>query len=113
MMFVDVLHETDDPLLSLQEARRVGKTILIKDFAEQGFLAGATLRFLDRKRNSQPGRVVPYNYWPRAQWEAAFDAVGLKQVETFTSLGIYTPPASWIFERSLHFISRLERDNHA
>jgi SAM-dependent methyltransferase len=111
VMFVDVLHETDDPLLSLQEARRVGKMILIKDFVQEGFMARATLGWLDRRAHTQPGVVVPYNYWPRAQWEAAFDAVGLKHIETLHSLGLYAPPASWIFERRLHFIARLERDD--
>ncbi len=113
VIFVDVLHQTDDPLLSLQEARRVAKTVLIKDYVEQGLMAGATLRLMDRMGNPNHRVVVPYNYWPKAQWDAAFDAVGLKQVERMTSLGLYPPPASWIFERGLHFIARLERDEPA
>lgn len=112
VMFVDVLHHTDDPLLSLQEARRVGKIILIKDYVQQGLLAGATLRLMDRIGNSHDDVVLPYNYWPKTQWAASFDAVGLTQVERLTSLGLYVAPASWIFERALHFISRLERDDN-
>lgn len=110
VMFVDVLHHTDDPLLSLQEARRVGKMILIKDQVRQGFMAGATLRVMDWFGNAHHGDVLPHNYWSKAEWEAAFDAVGLKQVQRMTSLGLYRAPASWIFERSLHFIGRLEEE---
>jgi hypothetical protein len=109
-MFVDALHRTDDPLLSLQEARRVGKMILIKDYVQKGFMAGTSLRLMDWIGKSNHGVVLPCNYWSQAQWDAAFDAVGLKRVEMLTSLGLYAAPASWIFGRSLHFISRLERE---
>jgi SAM-dependent methyltransferase len=110
VMFVDALHRTDDPLLSLQEARRVGKMILIKDYVQKGFMAGTSLRLMDWIGKSNHGVVLPCNYWSQAQWDAAFDAVGLKRVEMLTSLGLYAAPASWIFGRSLHFISRLERE---
>ena len=106
VMFVDVLHHTDDPLLLLQEARRVGRVILVKDHFREGFLAGPTLRFMDWVGNAHHGVVLPYNYWSEKQWQDALGVVGLKQVETIVSLGLYPPPASWFFERRLHFISR-------
>ena len=110
VMFVDVLHHVDDPLLLLQEAIRVGRSVVIKDHFRQGFLAGVTLRFMDWVGNAHHGVALPYNYWSKAEWDAAFDAVGLKPVEIKRSLGLYPAPASWIFERGLHFIGRFERD---
>jgi len=110
VMFVDVLHHVDDPLLLLQEAMRVGRSVVIKDHLREGFLAGATLRFMDWVGNAHHGVALPYNYWSKAEWDAALDAVGLKPVEIKHSLGLYPAPASWIFERGLHFIGRFEPD---
>lgn len=110
VMFVDVLHHADDPLLLLQEAMRVGRSVVIKDHFRQGFLASATLRFMDWVGNAHHGVTLPYNYWSKAEWDAAFDAVGLKPVEIKRSLGLYPAPASWVFERGLHFIGRFHRD---
>jgi SAM-dependent methyltransferase len=109
VMLVDVLHHADDPLLLLQEAMRVGRSIVIKDHLRQGLLASATLRFMDWVGNAHHGVALPYNYWSKAEWDAAFDAVGLKRMEIRLSLGLYPAPASWIFERGLHFIGRFER----
>ena len=106
VMFVDVLHHTDDPLLLLQEAQRVGKIILVKDHFRRGLLAGPTLRFMDWVGNAHHGVVLPYNYWSETQWNDAIRMVGLKRLDKIVSLGLYPPPASWIFERRLHFISR-------
>ena len=114
VMFVDVLHHTDDPLLLLQEAQRVGKVILVKDHFRKGFLAGPTLRFMDWVGNAHHGVVLPYNYWSETQWDDAIRMVGLKQLDKIVSLGLYPSPASWIFERRLHFISRsAPASNHA
>ena len=110
VLFVDVLHHTDDPLLLLQEAIRVGKIVVVKDHFRNGFLAGSTLRFMDWVGNAHHGVALPYNYWSESEWDDAFSAVGLKRTETRRSLGLYSAPASWLFERGLHFIARLERD---
>jgi len=110
VMFVDVLHHAVDPLLLLREAIRVSKgAILIKDHVRQGFLAARTLRFMDWISNAHHGVALPYNYWSKAEWDAAFDAVCLKLVEMRGPLGLYPAPASWVFERDLHFIGRFER----
>jgi len=109
VMFVDVLHHTDDPFVLLQEARRVSRqAVVIKDHIRQGFLAGQTLRFMDWVGNARHGVVLPYNYWTLQQWTDAFSKLGWRLVENRTRLGLYPPPASWVFERSLHFIARLE-----
>ena len=109
VMFIDVVHHADNPLLLLQEASRVGKRVVIKDHLRQGFLAARTLRFMDWVSNAHHGVALPYNYWSKAEWDAALDAVRLQPVEMKLSLGLYPPPASWVFERGLHFIGRFER----
>jgi SAM-dependent methyltransferase len=109
VMFVDVLHHTVDPLVLLKEALRVGKMVLIKDHFREGFLADGTLRFMDWVGNAHHGVALPYNYWSRSQWSAAFDDLGLRASEMKLSLGLYPVPASWLFDRGLHFVARLER----
>ena len=108
VMFVDVLHHTDDPLPLLKEGLRVGKSIVIKDHYRDGLLAGPTLRFMDWVGNAHHGVALPYNYLTKAEWATAFKAAGLKPVELRESLGLYPAPASWIFERGLHFLGRFE-----
>src|SRR5262249_31631493 len=109
VMFVDVLHHTQDPLGLLREAVRVTRrTILIKDHPLNGFLAGPTLHFMDWVANARHGIALPHNYWPRQQWFAAFQTLGLTLKLWKTDLGLYRP-AGWLFGRQLHFIARLER----
>ena len=109
VMFVDVLHHTVDPFILLREGKRVAKTVLIKDHFRDGMLSGPTLRFMDWVGNVHHGVALPYNYWSRLEWTAAFKASRLEVSEMKTSLGLYPQPASWMFERSLHFVARLER----
>ena len=111
-MFVDVLHHTADPLLLLKEAARVANTIVIKDHLRAGFLSYATLRLMDWFGNAHQGVALPYNYWSDAQWNAAFDSLGVRTSQRITSLGLYPAPASWFFERNLHFVARLERPSN-
>lgn len=113
VMFVDVLHHTLDPRVLLREAGRVAKIILIKDHFRDGFLAGPTLRLMDWVGNAHHGVVLPYNYWSKAEWLAAFRDLHWKAEEMQTSLEIYPAPASWIFGRGLHFLARLSRDDVA
>ncbi|MEX0802185.1 MAG: class I SAM-dependent methyltransferase [Candidatus Binatia bacterium] len=109
VMFVDVLHHTTDPMVLLREAVRVArKTIVIKDHTLEGLFAGFTLRFMDTVGNARHGVPLPYNYWPRRRWFEAFDALGLQVGIWNSKLGIYPWPARWIFERSLHFVARLD-----
>lgn len=107
-LLVDVLHHTPDPSVLLREAARVAKSILLKDHFKEGFLAGPTLRFMDWIGNKPHGVVLPYNYWTQSQWKAAFATLGLQVIDIKTSLGLYHPPASWLFGRNLHFIALLE-----
>jgi SAM-dependent methyltransferase len=110
VMFVDVLHHTDDPMRILREAVRVTRrTIVIKDHPLNGFLAGPTLCFMDWVANARHGIALPNNYWPRQKWFAAFDTLGLTVKVWKPRLGLYWP-AGWLFGRELHFIARLDRE---
>ena len=108
--FVDVLHHAGDTMGLLREAVRVTKkTVLIKDHFLDGVLAGPVLRLMDWVGNARHGVALPYNYWTEARWQAAFRELDLDVVELRRRIGLYPPPASWIFERGLHFVARLER----
>lgn len=109
VMFIDVLHHAQDPMRLLHEAVRTArKTIVIKDHTLNGFLAGPTLRFLDRVGNARHGVALPYNYWPEQQWLEVFAAFDLTIKVWESALHLYPRPANWLFGRSLHFIARLD-----
>ena len=108
VLLVDVLHHTPDPVVLLKEARRVARqSVIIKDHCRDGLLAGPTLRFMDWIGNARHGVALPYNYWPRSRWLATFRDLKLDIEEWRSKLGLYAPPAGWVFERSLHFLARL------
>jgi len=110
--FLDVLHHTIDPLILLKEAVRVArKGLIIKDHLRQGFMAGSTLRFMDKVGNRRYGIELPNTYWSPAQWKGAFESLQIESVEWHGDLGIYPPFADWIFGRGLHFFARLEKTN--
>jgi SAM-dependent methyltransferase len=107
-MFVDVLHHTIDPVVLLREARRVARqAIVIKDHCKNGLLAGPTLRLMDWVGNAHHGVVLPYNYWPEERWRGAFAELGLTIDAWTQKVPLYPWPASWLFQRRLHFVARL------
>ncbi len=108
VMFVDVLHHTDDPAVLLREAARVARhVIVIKDHTLEGFAAQVTLRLMDRIGNQRHNVALPHNYWPKRKWLEAFSTIGL-MVRTWKSkLNLYPLPAEWIFGRSLHFVAQV------
>ena len=109
VMFVDVLHHTEDPEILLREARRVARqAVVLKDHTLEGVLAGPILRFMDWFGNAPHGVALPYNYWPEQRWHQAFAHNGLRLQVWLAKVGLYPIPASWIFDRSLHFIARLD-----
>jgi SAM-dependent methyltransferase len=112
VMFVDVLHHADDPMVLLAEAARVARrAVVIKDHLLEGWLAGLTLRFMDHVGNAHHGVVLPYNYWPRRRWSDAFARLSLNVETWIDALGLYPWPASLVFGRSLHFIARLRHES--
>jgi hypothetical protein len=64
---------------------------------------------MDWLGNAHHGVALPYNYWTKAQWYGAFSRLGLRVTDIENSLGLYPAPASWLFDRGLHFVARLER----
>ena len=105
---VDVLHHTVDPLILLREAVRVARQdVIIKDHTREGLLAGVTLRFMDRTGNRRHGVELPYNYWRREQWARAFNSIGAEVRDWNQQIHLYWWPASLLFDRSLHFVARL------
>jgi SAM-dependent methyltransferase len=108
VMFVDVLHHTNDPAILLREAKRVARVaVVLKDHTQDGPFAYHTLRFMDWVGNAHHGVALPYNYWPGDKWRDAFAAIGLAPERWNSRLGLYPFPASLIFDRNLHFVARL------
>jgi SAM-dependent methyltransferase len=108
-LLVDVVHHVDEPLELLREAARVARAaIVIKDHLDEGALAEQTLRLMDRVGNARYGVALPYSYWPRARWHEVIAELGLEVLEWNERLRIYPWPASLVFDRSLHFMARLE-----
>jgi SAM-dependent methyltransferase len=108
LMFADVLHHADDPLALLREAARTArKAVVIKDHLREGVGANVTLRFMDWVGNARYGVALPYRYWNRREWQDAFAAARLVVEHWQERLSLYPLPASWLFDRSLHFVARL------
>ena len=108
VLFVDVLHHTPDPMQLLREAQRVARRcVVIKDHCADGWLAVPTLRFMDWVGNAPHGVVLPYHYWTEQRWREAFASLSLSLEHWQPRLGLYPPPAAWLFERQLHFVARL------
>lgn len=111
VMMIDVLHHSADQERLLKEMVRVSKRFLvIKDHTVRGMLARPTLAFMDRVGNARHGVALPYAYWTTDQWQWAYSTLHLRVVENRERLGLYPWPASLVFERRLHFLAVLERD---
>ena len=63
---------------------------------------------MDGVGNARHGVRLPYNYWPRQQWRDAIAALGLTVGEWRARLRLYPPPASFFFDRTLHFAARFD-----
>ncbi|MGQ0641180.1 MAG: class I SAM-dependent methyltransferase [Gemmatimonadaceae bacterium] len=108
VLFVDVLHHTTDPTRLLREAKRVASdSLIIKDHTKDGLLAGQTLAFMDWVGNARHGVALPFNYWPQRRWRSAFDELALEIAYWTQDLRLYPWSHTWLFDRSLHFITRL------
>ena len=109
VMMIDVLHHAENPAALLAEAQRVARqVVLIKDHRRNGLFADATLRFMDWVGNARHGVALPYTFWSEAQWRETFAQVGLTVEVWHTRLGLYPWPASLLFDRALHFVTRLQ-----
>jgi ubiquinone/menaquinone biosynthesis C-methylase UbiE len=110
VMFVDVLHHTEDPRVLLGEARRVARhSVVIKDHTRDGWLARQTLQLMDWVGNAHHGVALPYTYWSRTEWQHAFQDLNLRIDRWAGRLDLYPLPASLVFDRSLHFTAALTK----
>jgi SAM-dependent methyltransferase len=110
VMLVDVLHHAEEPSLLIREACRVSsRAVIIKDHLTGAWLSHERLRLMDWVGNIGHGVPLRYAYWSPQQWSDAFRAAGLTEVDRRERLGLYPPGLRWIFERRLHFVSRLVR----
>jgi SAM-dependent methyltransferase len=110
VMFVDVLHHTLDAEGLLREAARVaGNSVVVKDHLLEGLLARPTLRLMDWVGNRGHDVALPYNYLPRARWDEIVGGAGLQVKFWLDRLKLYPIPATWLFDRRLHFIAQLTK----
>jgi len=110
VLFVDVLHHTADADVLVREAARVANnSVVIKDHLLEGMFAGPTLRFMDWVGNRGHDVMLPYNYLRRSKWDQIFSGAGLQVHSWRGELGLYPDPASWLFDRQLHFVARLTK----
>ncbi len=109
VLFVDVLHHTEDPHVLLREANRVARrSIVIKDHNREGLLAFRTLKFMDQVGNKRYGVVLPFNYLHRDEWQKMFEELQLRPAVWKDRIGLYPFPLNLWFDRSLHFVCKLE-----
>jgi SAM-dependent methyltransferase len=111
VMFIDVLHHTEDiPQLLLEAARVSTRGILIKDHLSDRIFAYPTLRFMDVIGNERHNVVLPYNYLKKSEWLNLFQTHKLRTVFWDTKISLYPWWASWLFGRGLHFFTVLEAE---
>jgi SAM-dependent methyltransferase len=111
VFFADVLHHTPHAEALLAGGRRVArKAVIIKDHCADGLLAWQTLRFMDYVGNARFGVSLPHLYLRWVEWECMFGRLGMAVSHIRRRLGLYPPPLSWIFDRSLHFVAVVVRD---
>jgi SAM-dependent methyltransferase len=108
VMLVDVLHHAEEPTLLIREAGRVARhAVIIKDHLTGAWLSHERLRLMDWVGNIGHGVPLRYAYWSPEQWRDVFHRTGLREVERRERLGLYGASLGWLFERRLHFVSRL------
>jgi len=108
VMFVDVLHHASSAARLVKEASRVGRGVIIKDHVRDGLFSAPTLRFMDFVGNARFGVALPYHYWNRQQWDEVLRAAQLAPGTWIERLGLYARPFTWVFDRRLHFLARLQ-----
>ena len=108
VIFMDVLHHTDDPLGLLQEASRVARqSIIVKDHLCENRMSERILAFMDWIGNRSHGVALPYNYWSSKQWKEAWKQLGSEPDKYVVNIGLYPWLAQPVFENGLHFIARI------
>ncbi len=113
-IIVDVLHHAKDAAAVLREANRVSRrAVIIKDHIRTGWFSQAVLSFMDWVGNAPHGVACRYRYFSRPEWDVLFRSADLDLVSELRSLGLYTRPASAVFERGYHVVAVLVSSGRA
>lgn len=108
VIFVDVLHHTNNHAQLLKEALRVSKSdVIVKDHICNGRIAFGILAFMDWVGNSSLGIHSVHSYLSKEQWTRLFRGIGVAVTETIMVKGLYPFPFSLVFERDKQVIFRL------
>lgn len=108
IIFIDVLHHTNNPEIILVEAKRVSKKIIIiKDHFCNNQLSFLILKFMDWVGNKFYGVDLPYNYYSETKWNEAYQKLNLNKEKEIIKLDLYPFPFNLIFENGLQFITKL------
>lgn len=106
----DVVHHAEEPFQLLSEAARVAdRAVVLKDVMLSDPLAFRTLRFMDIVANRRYEVPIPFSFWTHQEWRQAFERLGLRPTVWIDRLGLYPLPFRPLFERGMHFVTRLER----
>lgn len=112
VILIDVLHHTDEPEKLLSECTRVAKKyVIIKDHIKHGIITYLKLRAMDYVGNAHYHVRLPYNYLTERQWRDIFLKNGLRIDAKITQLNLYEGFFHLLFDRNLHFITKLEKTN--
>lgn len=104
----DVLHHCESPRAVLKEAARISrKFVVIKDHISENAFDHYTLKFMDWFGNKGYGVALPYKYFSNDEWQTIFSELGLKPEVTNTKLNLYPAPFNLLFDRKLHFVTRV------
>jgi SAM-dependent methyltransferase len=110
VMFIDVLHHTDDPFGLIKEGMRVSRNaIIIKDHLSDNRIARKKLALMDWIGNKYEGVRLPYNYYSSNEWLEIWKRIGTHPVEYITNLNLYPYPLNLVFEANLHFIALIPK----
>lgn len=78
VLLIDTLHHADDPFRVLEEAKRVGKRIVIKDHYYENRVDLLVLSLFDWLSNVIYGRNIPLNFLTLREWSSLFSRLKLK-----------------------------------
>ncbi len=107
---IDVLHHAADPARVVGEARRVARRgIVVKDHYAESRWQRFVLSAMDWVGNRQFGVGRDGRYLSRHEWSELWSQAQLAQRETNEAIDLYPTIVKPLFERNLHFVTRLER----
>jgi SAM-dependent methyltransferase len=108
VIFVDVLHHTNNHSQLLREALRVSEgDVIVKDHVCNGRIAFWILVFMDWVGNRSLGIPSVHSYLSKEQWINLFTEIGISELETMMVKGLYPFPFNLVFERDKQVIFRL------